>query len=664
MQHDRIHHLREPGSARKAFTLVEMLVAVGAVALVSVGLAAVFQTVGRTVTTGKRISALTQQAAVLESQMREDFKHMTRDGFLVIRNQFTMIRGNNGPSITGTTRFPGDPLPARPRRIDEILFFATGEFRTSREDLVPGRTATSRAARIYYGHGQKATPLTPQQAQNFQTDIHYYNPWFADWFEDSTAARLGETGGQGINRYASTWNLVRHAMLLIRPTSSTDGGWPQDRPRPNYPGDQYAASGTALNNLSSDSTFQIAGQPAANSIFRTMNEMLPMVDQQYGKNAARGFSMFWDKDPSSGGDFNVQGITPRTISGVVDIAATDLDEVAMVVNGSYYSPSDRPTGLSFFGPRKTTGVGVLEPPLPLMNGAWMNGTGQTQPAFYPTSYIVPVTPNTPNALNTTAARMQSWMLNAMPAPSGYHPTIYAQDTKPINNGDGLTGRVGFRIRCEDDLPDVRGTMDRFSNRAVQTKRNDLLAVGLSKIASRCSEFIVEWSFGQTYPAGLPDVLDPETGKTVNFSNRTIWYGRTLNAGSGTPGVYHYQLPGSTDKKAQFPDSQLSQIDLSFKPYKGNPEFAGITKIDDYIVPEWLVHGVYKWRPGGLDQSSLISYFGYFDPTYKPDDVTQPPSLPWAWPRMIRVTLTLADASDPSLEQTFQYVFDLPPDPKP
>ena len=78
------------GRRGAGFTLVEMLVAIGAVALVSVGLAAIFQTVGRTVTTGKRVSQLTQQAAILESQMREDFAKMTRDGFLVIRHQFSI----------------------------------------------------------------------------------------------------------------------------------------------------------------------------------------------------------------------------------------------------------------------------------------------------------------------------------------------------------------------------------------------------------------------------------------------------------------------------------------------------------------------------------------------------------------------------------------------
>lgn len=681
MQHDFMEHsfatpAKEPAklacrAGRSGFTLVEMLVAVGAVALVSVGLAAVFQTVGRTVTTGKRVSALTQQAAILESQLREDFKRMSREGFFVIRHQFTLGRTNNGPRVITVPRFPNDPVAARPRRIDEMLFFSNGEFRTAREDLIPGRTARSRVARVYYGHGQKAGVETWQQQQAFGTDMHYNDPFFADWFDDAQArsTRLGELRtGQNPpleNRYASSWNLVRQATLLIRPTSTTDGGWPQERPRPNFT-DQYAAAGIRLDNLSSDSTFQIAGQPAANSIFRSINEMFPMADQYGGTAGVRQFTMFWDMK-SGGGAFNVQGVATRSQSGIVDIAATDLDEIAMIVNGSYYSPSDQPHGSMLFADRKLQGIGILEPPMPLTKGPWLNGltTAAKPTAFFPSSYVVSVTPNIRNARNTTAARMQSWMLNALPSPSGYHPTIDAQDGKNPGIADGLAGRVGYRVRCEDDLPDLRGTLDFFDDaRAIQAKRNNLMSVGLSKIAPRCSEFIVEWSWGQTYPANLPPVIDPETGKTTNFSNQTIWYGRTLNPNSAAPGVYHYQLPGSTAKKAQFPDSALSQIDVSYQPFRGSPEFASIAKIANYIVPEWLVHGVFKWHEGGLDQSSLVSYFGYFDPTYKPDDNTQPPSLPWAWPKMVRVTFTLADAADPSIEQSFQYVFDLPPDPKP
>ncbi len=42
----------------------------------------------------------------------------------------------------------------------------------------------------------------------------------------------------------------------------------------------------------------------------------------------------------------------------------------------------------------------------------------------------------------------------------------------------------------------------------------------------------------------------------------------------------------------------------------------------------------------------------------------PASVPWAWPALIRVTITLVDAKDASIRDTFQYVFDTPGNPLP
>ncbi|MGH7243379.1 MAG: PulJ/GspJ family protein [Phycisphaerales bacterium] len=692
------------GTASRAFTLVEMLVAVGAVALVSVGLAAVFQTVGRTVTTGKRVSALTQQAAILESQMREDFKHMSREGFLVIRNQFTLGGLINNAQPISASRYAGDPLTARPRRVDELLFFANGDYQTAREDLIPGRTAKGRAARIYYGHGQKAFVQTPQQQQAFGTDMKYLNPTFMDFFlqtNPNTNTRLGDPAPLNPNRYASSWNLIRQAMVLARPTTVSDGGWPADRPRPYWYSapSEVANNASALNTLTSDSTFQIAGQPAVSSIFRTINEMFPLADNLTHAKQSSAFTMFW---PIAQGGVT----TVRNSSGVVDIAATDLDEIALIVNGSVYSPGEKGGVDSFVG--RYGPYAMVEAPLPLTNGPWlidpatdksfvdpdfttkllvqdekMPNTGKFAIPFYASSFVVAPKFDTKDSLNTTAARMQAWMLNAMPVPSGYAPTVWNQDSTRFGVGvvDGTANRLGFRVRCEDDLPDIRGTMDTPDNRSVQTMRNNLLAVGLAKIAPHCSEFVVEWSFGQTFPMNA--VAKDEFGNDVR--GQTIWYGRTLGGyetdtktqyqisnspGAANPQVYRYD-PGANYSAINGKFNDLGRRIVAptpspeYKPFKGSPEFAGISIIDDYVVPHWLTHGVVKWSLNGFDQSSLVSYFGYFDPTYKPTDLTtQPPSMPWAWPKMIRVTFTLADASDPSIEQTFQYVFDLPPDPKP
>ena len=50
---------RTPSKGQRGFTLIEVIISIGAVAIVSVGLAAIFQTIGATVTQGQKVSALT-----------------------------------------------------------------------------------------------------------------------------------------------------------------------------------------------------------------------------------------------------------------------------------------------------------------------------------------------------------------------------------------------------------------------------------------------------------------------------------------------------------------------------------------------------------------------------------------------------------------------------
>ncbi len=699
-----------------AFTLVEMLVAIGAVALVSVGLAAIFQTVGKTVTTGKRVSLLTQQAAILEEQMREDFAHMTRDGFMVIRHQFTIDArpGNEYPQVVAPIRYKGDPNFGRPRRIDELMFFANGEYRTSREDMIPGRTAHSRAARIYYGHGAKGAP---QAATATDEWYDYFNPEFNNmsWYGwesspfpgDSVATtsqhRLGglipppprQNGGYqlaGVNYYAADWNLLRHATVLQRPTTSAAGGWPSDVPVPVA----YKIGGnpnfTNLATLTSDSYFQIAGQPASPSIFRTLAEAQPLSRGTPEDTQTRQYAMFWPTDKPL-----VLSLVPRFGSGVVDIAATDLDEISLVVNGILDEPSRLTSGsLIFIGRGSQFGdVSLLEPAMPKVlgqvyvqpttNGNFIWGSGPTEAGF---ARYIPAELNKPAGvvIGSKTESMQAWMLDAMPTPGGYMPTTMSKDsTFRINDGNKF--RTGARIRYEEQPPDVRGTLDLpnthltgATNRDVTIRRTDLLTAGLSRIAAHCSEFVVEWSWGQTYPIAPPQF--DENGTDV--SGQTIWYGRsligynangsvTINNGAGVtnPDIYRYDpaasYTGVINSKFNSSGVQLRVPALppEYQPFKGDLTKSSNLQ-NNYKVKDWLIHGaqLHTLVTGRGDQSSLVSYFGYYDPTFAPDVTSgDPPSLPWPWPKMIRVTFTLTDPNDPSIEQSFQYVFNVPPDPK-
>ncbi|MEQ1731993.1 MAG: hypothetical protein ABL982_26770, partial [Vicinamibacterales bacterium] len=92
--------------------------------------------------------------------------------------------------------------------------------------------------------------------------------------------------------------------------------------------------------------------------------------------------------------------------------------------------------------------------------------------------------------------------------------------------------------------------------------------------------------------------------------------------------------------------------------------------------------------GSRNRGPLYSCFGYIDPLYvpattandigfdsnvnPPNDTTRPPNLhtyeaergdllndpdtvPWAWPTLIRITISIADPADPLIERTFQFV---------
>jgi hypothetical protein len=66
--------------------------------------------------------------------------------------------------------------------------------------------------------------------------------------------------------------------------------------------------------------------------------------------------------------------------------------------------------------------------------------------------------------------------------------------------------------------------------------------------------------------------------------------------------------------------------------------------------------------------SLTTYFGYIDPIFNADadgngqldpGESRVGLLRWPWPRLIRVTITLADPIDPTIETSFQFVFNTP-----
>jgi len=584
MVHPQRHEPRSLNA--KAFTLMELVVSIAAVTVISVGLAALFSSVGKTVTGGKRVSLLNNYAGLIESRMRRDFDAMTRDGFLVIRQQW--VQENPQPVVDANPQAANDRIPVgeddaapRRRRADEILFFVTGASETARQSLSPSARAVADQSMIYYGHGQgrrNTQPTTPTSP--------YFRPEVDDTNADANA-RLGfpaPTGAPNPNRFAGAWTVTRQETLLVKPSTTQVGpprltGLPANSPR------------------LVDSDVQIQLQPAAASIFRILN--------------LRG------ADPAPGAlirNAGANALKPHLGSGIVDIATTDLNEIRLWASTCSVLPSNI---LSSPNVQQTLGKNVA----PTLVGA---------PPF-----VRPAQ----NAAQSVD-RMHAWMDQAFPAQSAASPAAWG--LYPL-----ASEVAGMRVRAEPQPTGLFDALRGATTTGIEKayRRADQLMLSSQNFLPHCSDLTIEWSFGAT-----------------DVNGQIVWHGprRALDAnGNGLPDA------GEPTLVLPYPDVATGGT----APFSIRFPVVGSPNPGTHTYSQRLIYG---FTPAP-DASVITSYFGYFDPTFIPPidgngdgipDAGQPAVgvVPWPWPRMIRVSVTLADAQDPTIENTFQYIFTTPGDP--
>lgn len=589
-------HLQTSRPARRrAFTLIEVLVSVGAAALVAVGIAAIFESVGKTVSGGKRVSQFNAYSALLEQQLRQDFSQMTREGFLLIRQQYAgLTPGSPPPPEPPSTALTADDTAPRPRRVDEIMFFTTGEYATAREPMHPYYIGRANAARIYYGHGARMSPANPS----------YTRP------EPFDKPRTGDStwvlGQDGPNKYAAEWTLLRHVTLLAPPRSATS--YPA-LPAPGQLFGRYPASGARA----ADQGTQIALQPAAASLFRQLN--------------ARVFPLPLPGGPAQAllrtirGDYAAYQQNPVFMSGLVDICTTSLTDVRSLVTTLPRPPA------YYTGPSR-----------------WDANGRPVEGMVYEPSFTT----------DGTLDRQQQWMDQAWPAQSD--PTF------------GATAMVdpvpGARMRYEPTPPDYLGVLSQTFSREEEEayRRIDQTMLTASNLLPRCTEFIVEWSFGQVDD----DTASPTYGEL-------IWYGLDRRVDKDADGVTTGTRDGYAARpypyKATVAGTQTALLRLPYRRADGKVADGAPGNPQPVPVDPQLING---YGIIGLPSPTypLTNYFGYVDPTFNPagpdgtagngDDPVTP--RPWAWPRLIRVTVTIADAQDPKIEESFQFVIETPGTP--
>jgi type II secretory pathway pseudopilin PulG len=605
-------------ASRAGFTLMEIVVAVGAVALVAVGLASIFDTVGKTVSGGKRVSNLNTYAGLLEKQMRSDFEAMSRDGFLVIRNQWVdNLQGGVGDGLFGepssnspvgttdTVPVSPDATTARPRRIDEILFFVNGQFTSARQPLWSGAQATSNVAEVYYGHGQMTPKLQTQGAAPFD---HYWkrvpNPQDRNVGAPGQELRLGippsvgQPADSNPNYYAGNWTLLRHLTLLAKPGMADSSPVPLGIPI-------LGVNSTPANHrFFRDQPTQIALQPAATSIFRSVATNYPNLngDAPLRSSTTEGFT------------------NPVFGSGIIDIATCDLSDIRGIVTGGARFNSQ----VALY-PSDVTGNDL--PLVPLR-------TFSPESVFLNNQFRN-VRPSTFGDLDF----MQAWMSNAFPTESRNKQTrVAANDFVP----DGPdANNMGTRMRYEPESTDLLASTTLASTDLEKAEaRADQLMLSRTGIVPHCSEFIVEWSFGNTEQNG-----------------QVIWHGLNRHDSNGAL-VAH---PSPWDANDQFAE---------YEPRAGNyvNNTTGALSPVVHPVTDRLIYGYspISAASGSPTEACLTGYFGWTDPTFDPTASVPngthyegSGTLPWAWPRLIRVTVTLSDPQEPAIESTFQYIFSTP-----
>lgn len=578
------------------FTIIEIMVTIGILVLIAAGVSAIFSSVADTVNSGKRVSELNRYAAQFERIMREDFENMTRDGFLVIVHQNAPGADplNNRHDVQLSPADSSDEdnnnEPGRPRRVDEIMFFARAEFETARRAISPGMIAKSGEAAIYYGHGQRALPDLRPGTMGVNNDTNYFfNPDISNEnFKNQEVSAGVHQGWLGVpsgtsfnpNQYASDWSLLRHVTLLTNPQSSGQ----------DLPDEVFGIERIDDREWLEDSARQVSLQPALQTIFGSLN-----------KYSASSPLPNWFKEYSSGGFTSPTDTEAYRVSGLMDIVTADIPSIANVVR---YGPGD---------------------------GSWMGSLITLQNSQNPfddykalldTGASIPISIEPTQWANPTSAIAQQrlWMLDAL-------PSRWDLNDPPTQLSRVRYETIPTRLLFEDDA---------FANDRARTYAEaDQEMLGASVFIPKCTEFIVEWSNGyydQTITA--PD--DPDY-------KRMRWYG----------------LPRGIDEDD---NGFLDPTEIHFADrYYARPA-AGLNA-DQIARERYLSHLVMGHDEATQFDTELSMFaFEYNNPDIADDASTaniDESVVDWPWPKFIRVTVSIADPLDTTIEHTFQMVFNIP-----
>lgn len=449
---------------RAGFTLAELIVAVGAVALLTIGIGQIFSSVNKLVGSGAAIAETDQMARAIEAQLREDFSALSRlrteDTFFAIRNrrvaatyvnrdqrELDRRAGLNETSI-GTA--------ARTRRLDEMMFLAFGGEGGGYSSAQiasgnQGETVSAPVARIYYGHA-----LRPKSDPDYNPDdpVSGNVPrriWIpdGDFGQKAGAINRFESGSpvDGRNEYAGDWQLVRQPLLLY---GSAAAGPPSgSNAKPEIP----------------------AGLAYAPSI----------RDMDTDKRAASGGVTLSSNQPQNWPRTGQWQTLPRPLRfGRVDICAQSPETLKRWLEGIDPAPPlPRPPG--WRPPDATAYDSGLLNQVPSPTNPYLTVSGS--------EWDSPLWQRVGGVLNPDTLRANTWGLQG--AIAGAFTRFLAESDPPLIDRNDSPDGAGFNQVTDQDPP-LSALMDLHAT-----------------IATRCSNFEIAWSDGTTWLYNNPLVIDSD-----------------------------------------------------------------------------------------------------------------------------------------------------------
>ncbi len=577
----------------RAFTLAELIVAVAAVALLTVGIGQIFSSVGRLTGAGAALAESDQLARALSQQLSDDFDALNtmrpEDTFLAIRcrrlgdldRDGALDADERAMYVTREDRDADQREQVLPYsqgsravtvRADEIMFLGlTGGYSTMQvsrnRPLEP--TPSSPVARIYYGHGLRPQPDPLFDPRNPPPTSNVpQRQWVPDGdFGDRAGqinARFNPSMGAalvaGRNEFAGELLLLRQTLLLF---GGTAAGYASTNKSPFDTGLFYTPF-----IREQESILRKASLPPPGGDIESLNPG------------------FWPRYPNFA--------DPRLISrGRVDICAQSEQDVKRWLEGADPVGTAHPQDASAF----SDGLGDKNP-LDLF--LW---TRRTTP------------------LAAFANTLQNNAFYAQKAIAGCFTRIQAEDQPPpVDRADSSVSNTG-------------AIADFTARDAAWTSLMDTHA----SLGPRCSSFEVAWSDGTTWNQDAPLDLDDD-GRPEYQRGDVVWFDINLARYSRPEDVD--TPPGSTTNNTSLASINQKQYpnwnDAGMSP---NPEFrrGAAANLLRTVGPN--LYNKDFTIGSAFPDGEYLAIWGF----RMPDDTGGYSGEAWPKPRMIRIRLTLHDA---------------------